>query len=233
MNDAVDETPGSETEAVQETDNTQTTAPEGAFADLLSGIKEGDRQKYTSVEDALKSITPAQEHINRLEAENAELKRKAEEAKTIEELMSKLESETKVDQPVGQTFDESKVAALIEAQLERKQQESVSRQNTEAVMKAFQERYGEKASEAYNQMAQEAGLTSDMLKNLAATSPKVVLKLAGFDSKPSMPGKTESTVRTEGFGASKVLPSAQVKMVGSDTNQLVNAWRATEAIVNQ
>ena len=228
------ETPSSE-EAAQE------ATPSGAYADLLSGIKDGDRQKYNTVEDALNSIQPSQEFIAQLKSEKADLQQqleaaqaKAQEAKTVEDLMSKInETERQADQPSSeQTFDEGKMVAMIQAQMERTQRESVARQNSEVVMKAFQERHGEKAAEAYNQMAQDAGLTGDMLKTLAETSPKVVLQLAGFDQKASMPGKTESTVRTEGFGDPKNLPSAKVKMVGATSQELVDAWKNTEVIVN-
>lgn len=216
-----------------ETPSSEAQPPEGAFADLLGSIKEGDRQKYTSVEDALKSIEPAQTHIRTLEEENEALKKKVEEATKLEELMAKLEEKkaTKVaDQPEGALFDESKLSEIIRGELTAKERADQERANMNTVKSAFEGKYGDKAEEIYNKVAQESGLGGDELRNLAARAPQAVLKLAGLsgERQEKQPSPTRQTVRTESFGSEQEKPSARVPMVGYTTADLISAWRATQ-----
>ena len=208
-----------------------------AFDDLLNDIKEGDRKKYNSVEDALKSITPAQQHIKALEEENQRLKGEADKAKSVDELLAKLEEKAnkKEDQPQGgQVFDESKLSELVTKTLSDRETKQRADANVDAVIDAFKTKYGDKAEEAYNKVAREAGIDGDTLKELARKSPLAVLRLGGFDApaKANQPLPTKSNIRADAFETHKDTPTARVPMVGYSSKQLVDAWRATKPIEN-
>ena len=211
--------------------------PEGAFNELLGGIREGERQKYNTVEDALNSISPAQEHIQNLEAENARLKEEAEKSTSIDKLMAKLEEKTssQTDQSQDkQVFDDSKLTELMDARLTARDKEQVAKQNVDTVVQAFSSKYGDKASEVYNKVASDAGIDGDTLKMLAEKSPQAVLQLAGLgnEATQSQPAHTQSQHRSESFSGSRDKPSARVSMTGYTTADLVSAWGATKELVN-
>lgn len=227
-----------ETNTPAATPSSEGNPSSGAFNDLLKDIKDGERQKYDSVESALASINPAQEHIKRLEEENAQMKERLSEAKTVEALMAKLEESKATSQnnqsQSEQTFDMNKLREFVHSELSATEAQKAAKANVQKVMQAFQEKYGDKAPEVYNKMAEEAGVSGDFLRQMAETSPKAVLRLAGLEgsAQPRIPGKTENSVRSEGLSAPKVVESARVKMVGATSDELTNAWRATAAVVN-
>lgn len=208
-----------------------------AFDDLLNDIKEGDRKKYNSVEDALKSITPAQQHIKALEEENQRLKEESSKAKSVDELLAKLEEKAnkKEDQPQGgQVFDESKLSELVTKTLSDRETKQRADANVDVVVDAFKTKYGDKAAEAYDKVAREAGIDGDTLKELARKSPLAVLRLGGLDTpaRTNQPLPTKSNIRTDAFETHKDTPNARVPMVGYSSKQLVDAWRATKPIEN-
>ena len=224
-----------ETAAVETPGSTEAQPTEGAFNTLLSTITDGDRQKYTTVEDALKSITPAQTHIKSLEDENKQLKETLAKAESLEKLVAKLEekAQQKADQPQSANFDESKLDQMLSSKLSQMEQQKSAKSNVDSVVKAFTDKFGDKAGEAYNKVAEEAGVDGDTLKSLAEKSPLAVLRLAGLTGSTSQPApaKTQGSIRTESFSNSSALPSAVVKMTGYTTEDLTNAWRATDALI--
>jgi vacuolar-type H+-ATPase subunit I/STV1 len=229
-----EETQGEAQSAKAQGANAQAANP---FADLLGQIKDGDRQKYSTVEDALKAIPNAQNHIKTLEQENQELKAKMEKVESLEKLYAKLEEKatSQANQPQGgEVFDESKLTQLLESTLSKREQEQMAQKNVNSVIEAFKTKYGDKAEEVYNSVANEAGIDGDTLRSLAARSPKAVLKLAGIDSKQKsgQPAATTSQFRTEGLQAAKDRPQPRVAMVGHNTEDLVSAWRATAPVEN-
>ena len=224
------------------TNPTETPSPEGTpqpnpFADLLGEIKEGDRQKYSTVEDALKAITPAQQHIKTLEEENAALKEKVTQVASIEQLMAKLEEKatSQVNQPQGeQVFDESKLDALLDSRLTKREQDAIKKSNKDKVIAAFQDKYGDKAAEAYNKLATESGVGGDFLAEMAERSPQAVMQLAGLGGpkKPSQPSSLESQFNSEALRSNQDKPSAKVRMTGYTSDELLNAWKNTAPIEN-
>jgi hypothetical protein len=196
------------------------------LADLV-----GEGKKYKSVEDALKSIVPAQSHIARLEQEAAARKADLEGRKTFEELLEELKSGTTKEptSPNGVTQDilEQTIASV----LSRKEAQSAAQANTSKVVQAFQAKFGDKAKaeEMYVKIAEESGMSVADLNTLAARSPAAVLKLAGIGSTaPGVVTKPNSSVNTEALtGVNPTEQSAVVKM-GASTKDVVNAWKVAE-----
>lgn len=189
----------------------------------------GDGKKYSSVEDALKSVPHAQKHIQTLESELAAAREELAKRKTAEELLDEIKSGIQPQAtPAGSEFDQDKLLQLVDQTLEQKERQRAAKTNAESVASKFTEKYGQKAEEVYNTVAKESGLTIQQLNSLAASSPKIVLKLAGLEGTSApVAGKPNSTVNTEALNNTKVDAnqlSARVKQ-GATTKDLVNAWK--------
>jgi hypothetical protein len=218
-------TPEPSTNDVQNQDNQQPVfqIPTEA-AELV-----GDGKKYSSVEDALKSVPHAQKHIQTLESELAAAREELAKRKTAEELLDEIKSGIQPQAtPAGSEFDQDKLLQLVDQTLEQKERQRAAKTNAESVASKFTEKYGQKAEEVYNTVAKESGLTIQQLNSLAASSPKIVLKLAGLEGVSApVAGKPNSTVNTEALNNTKVDAnqlSARVKQ-GATTKDLVNAWK--------
>ncbi len=236
------ETPSSETQENVTNGNTQ-EAPSNeqgsdTFDTMLSSIKDGERQKYKTVEDALGSINPAQDHIKEQAAEIAELKKKLEQSTSVDALMAKLEEKAAKETPPNdnQSFDESKLSELIASNLSKRDQQLKATNNLNTVIDAFKEKFGDKASATYDQVAAKVGMTIDDMKSLSERSPNAVLQLAGLagsSEETKQPVRTETQIRTEAFDASPNKNSSRFKMVGGSSGDLEQAWRNTKATINR
>ena len=189
----------------------------------------GEGKKYSSVEDALKSVPHAQKHIQTLEAELAQLKEEVTKRKTAEELLDEIKSGIHTSeitpQPVG--LDKNELAQVVNQTIEMREAQRTAKQNADSVVTKFKDKFGDTAEQAYVTLAKESGLSVQQLNNLAATSPSAVLRLAGLVSgEPAMAAKTTSSVNTEAFSNNKQTEqrSARVKQ-GATTRDLVEAWK--------
>ena len=209
------------------------------------GLEElvGDGKKYSSLEDALKSIPHAQQHIARLEEENRLYKESLEKAKSMEDILEQMKSQQpkgdQTGQQVGEGADDllsklsSQLDSLVEQKLSLKQQEAVHSQNAQTVTKAFKEAYGDKAEEVYRGLSEETGMTVEALNQMAATSPKALLKLAGLGGKVgSTSTKPSSSINTEAFISNANGQKQEVKpvMFGATSAQVLDAWRASKPV---
>ena len=188
----------------------------------------GEGKKYKSAEDALKSVPHAQEHIQTLEAEMAQLKEELSKRKTTEELLDEIKSGVQPQEatPSQGELNQDKIMDLVNATIAQREQHSIAQSNAKSVADKFTEKYGSEAEAVYNTLAKEAGMTLDQLHNLSATSPNVVLKLAGFDNKPTTVAKPQSTVNTESLtNQSTDELSARVPQ-GASTKDMLKAWKA-------
>lgn len=174
------------------------TSNGNVFADQLSGIRnEEGKPKYDSVDKALEALKHSQEFIPQLKQENEELKRKLEELAAKEDKMSQLEETlerltargAEEGQPSAQSLDEQSVLALLEKQLEQREQVSAAKQNVQTVQSKLQEKFGDKATEAVRLKAEELGTTPEELGSLAERNPKMVLAYFGA----SAPSNTRIT----------------------------------------
>lgn len=197
----------------------------------------GTGKKYSTVEDALKSVPHAQKHIQTLEQELAQMKEELTKRKTTEELLDEIKSgvpQVATTTQVG--LDQDSVTQIVTQAIEQREIQRTSQQNINTVINTFNEKFGEKAPEMYEKIAQESGLTVTTLNKLAATSPSAVLRLAGLDGKQTVttPAKIGSSINTESIpsGTNNQQLSAKVKPFAS-TKDLVNAWKIAGEKVKQ
>ena len=188
----------------------------------------GDGKKYSSVEDALKSVPHAQKHIQTLESELATLKEELMKRRTTEELLDEIKSGVQPKENLqGVEFDQDKLMQLVDQTLEVKERQRLAKTNASQVAAKFTEKFGTEAETVYKSVARENGLSEQQLNSLAASSPNVVLKLAGLaEAKTAPVSKSTSSVNTQSLNQ-KVDPSALSARVkqGATTKDLVNAWR--------
>ena len=188
----------------------------------------GDGKKYSSVEDALKSVPHAQKHIQTLESELATLKEELMKRRTTEELLDEIKSGVQPkENPQGVEFDQDKLMQLVDQTLEVKERQRLAKSNASQVAAKFTEKFGTEAENVYKSVAKDNGLSEQQLNSLAASSPNVVLKLAGLaEAKIAPVSKSSSSVNTQALTQkvdSSTL-SARVKQ-GATTKDLVNAWK--------
>lgn len=194
----------------------------------------GEGKKYATVDAALKSILPAQTHIQTLEEENRVAKAELEKRKTAEELIESIKSgNTPTETPESPSIDVNTIGSVVQTQLEAIKQAETAKANTDTVANKFTEKFGDKAEEVYNKIAADSGLPVESLNQLAAASPNAVLKLAGLDSvSPDVVEKPTSSVNTETQQAPATDNNLTAKLPKhATTKDVVNAWHAAGEIV--
>lgn len=155
---------------------------------LTSIVRPDGTPKYTSVEDALDALRASQEHIARIETENASLAEKAKETETLRETLERLkgnnmnEEKPKQETPAsGGQSDDAAIDERVRRALEAREQQTNAVNNVKKVQDALVARFGskEKAQEAVVAKANELGVSTEKLKLDSAQSPALVLALFG------------------------------------------------------
>lgn len=205
---------------------------EFVMPDLVADLI-GDGRKYKTIEDALKSIPNAQAHIEKIEGENAELRISSEKVSNIDSMLEKIEA----NQNQGTTtptveFDPNSVAAIVDDRLKLKDEQNAKNLNTQSVIDAMRNQYGEKASETFNRAATDNGLSVAELNALCQTSPKAALKLIGVNETVSLPLTSNGSVNTESLKPAEPELSAKVPK-GATTADMTNAWNNAGKKVQQ
>ena len=196
----------------------------------------GEGKKYKSAEEALRSVPHAQEHIKTLEQELASAREELTRRKTTEELLDEMKSgfQQQENTTPKVEFDQDKIMQLVNQTLEQKEKTTKAQTNAATVASKFNDKFGSQAEDVYKTVARESGLTVEQLHNLSATSPNLVLKLAGLDNKPTTTvGKTTSSVNSETLNKATTSELSAKVPKGATTKDLVNAWRAAGEKVKQ
>lgn len=216
-------------------DQTPPASPPGFTIPTEVSDLVGEGKKYSSAEEALKSVPHAQKHIQTLESELATLKEELTKRKTTEELLDALKSTQQSENTTPSVeFDENKLVEIVNQSLEAKERQAIAKQNAQSVVTKFTERFGEKAEEAFLTIAKEAGLTVQQLNTLATTSPKVVLRLAGLGgSADTPPAHSSGSMNTQAMGGNKSQELSARVPKGASTKDMVSAWKAAGEKVKQ
>jgi len=193
----------------------------------------GEGKKYKSAEEALKALPHAQKHISTIEEENRKLKEELSSRRAAEEILAEIKSGiTPNETPSGNAIDANAVASIVAQTLDQRELNTQIQNNTQKVANAFSEKYGDKAEEVYNKLAQESGLSIPALNKLAAQSPSVVFKLAGLTGSNQVLGKPSSTVNTEALKNNQQPTELSAKVPkGATSKQVAQAWRNAGEIV--
>lgn len=204
--------------------------------DLLAQITAEDgRQKYTSVNDALKGLQHSQSHIKNLEKELAELREAATKQKGVEEILEKITNTNKEQEtPATPQLDVNVISSLIEQTLEQRAQKTTKDTNITTVISSMKSVFGEEAEKIFIKAAADNGLSVAQMNNLAAVSPNAVLKLVGVGETkpPTIPSKPTNVINTQALPSTKQQNVESLKVpAGARTRDVTSAWKAAgEAI---
>lgn len=170
---------------------------EGKDAKEIMADLVGEGKKYKTVEEAVKALAYAQNHISTLEGETAKLREAQLKSKTMEDVMALLgkqpaapEQKVEDDDPSKQTTEQSEdVEATVKRLLEQHTSQSTAQANHAQVVAAMKEKFGTKAYDVWDQVEKELGIS---LEQMAQSSPAATLKLLGIsgDTKPSQSAAT-------------------------------------------
>lgn len=222
----VQETPESSEVTKVSEDNSELT---DLKSQLTSIVNQDGKQKYSTVQEALKAIPFATEHISKLEQENSKLTEELTKAQTVKDILDEISVQrTPTEQQTVQGLDESRVAEIVTAQLTATEQQKLVKTNQELAATALQKHFGDvKAAEKeYINKAQELGVSIQFLNDVAAKSPKALLDLFNVN----VSKQQEVPEKIQGSGNAPVSveekPKPKSVMFGASHHDLVNAWRA-------
>lgn len=166
------------------------TEGEGSTASALEALV-GEGKKFANVEALALSKLEADAFIERIKAENAQLREaqgKKEEAATVTELMEALKQSKEANK--GETTSPEDLQETVKTILRRELDEHTREANREqGKALVLQKAQGDvKAANAYvAERAQELGLSVKVLTDLSASSPKAFAEL--MDIKPNVTSK--------------------------------------------
>lgn len=184
--------------ATTESGNTGQTVQD--YHDELMNIKDANgKQKYSSVEEALKAIPHANDHISRIEAENAEYRQKLAEATAAEDLVAKIQQASTPQTSENPSVSMEAITTLVDQAIAAKDQQSKVQSNQGKVANQLTERFGDKAEEMYLAKGKELGLGPQTLNEIAGTSPEAVLAWFGESVQKTNPTTIKSTVVSHGM----------------------------------
>jgi len=187
----------------------------------------GEGRKYKTIEDALNSIPHAQTHIEKLETEHEEYRTKLAAATTLDSVLDKIDSTPKTETtPISAEVNSNDLETRIAQVLDAKDIAATQQANQTTVTQKLTEIYGEKARDAYLEIASNNGLTVEALNNLASTSPQAVLNLLSSKPVQTPPTKTTSSVNTESFSHNTEQDVSARLPKNATTADTTNAWRA-------
>lgn len=191
----------------------------------------GAGKKYSTVEEALKSVPHAQKHIVSLETELAQIKAELEKRKTTEELLNEIKtagtSQVSTNTSTGVTPET--VTQLVAQTIKQREIQKEEEANTNKVISVFKTKFGEHAEATYIKIAEESGISIKSLNLLAATSPSAVFKLAGLDEKTTMNTgiqKPTSSVNTQALDNNTNNDNLSSRVgKNTSTKNLLTAWK--------
>ena len=214
---------------------------QASAADQLLGaiVNSEGKQKYASVEDALKATAAAQEHIRRLEEENTTFRQEVEKSTTLQSVLDAMKPREEVaPAPVVQaeapsSIGEDDVAQLLEGMLNKRETEATAKANVSKVTSAFVEKHGVEAEAKYYESATALGFTNSEINELAARNPAAVFKMLGIDDKPApVANPLRSSVGAGNLSDNKPQQPTFNPFQGG-TSPSVEAFRKSKAATNE
>jgi hypothetical protein len=162
--------------------------------DYLSELV-GEGKKYADAAALARSRLEADNHIARIERENAGIRAELQKRLSMEELLTKLQSQTQApaagqdnqktnsdgsqNQPQTAEVKPEEVSKLVQSELAKARAADIARTNLQFAKQKLTEAFGENYREVLDAKVKELGVTQDYLNRLAMEQPNVLLKLVG------------------------------------------------------
>lgn len=182
-------------------DNASDDAPTNYLEALV-----GEGKKFQDQEALARGKWEADRHSARLESELAEAREKIQEAKTVEDLLAKIQANQsqRPSEPVAHQPAEPAALApqdvqeLIRQEVSKAEALKSATSNISQVADKLTEHFGSEsaANQAVKAKANELGVPLEWLQDAAARSPKAFFTTMGLDltATPSAPGPTHGDV---------------------------------------
>lgn len=202
--------------------------------------------KSMSSEDAKKKMENADQHIQTLESEREQDRKRVEalveeveklkgSKATMEELMERMGTnanadETNTGDPKSVDYDKiaERAADQAFARLTQVEQEKVYKANLSDVSVKLKEKFGDKTDETVFSQMEDLGYTRQEAFDLAGKRPKAFLRMIGYEDSPknTSPAPTSGD-RVNPRGSSVPNLEDTGKLIGQkNTKSRVNAWEA-------
>lgn len=136
----------------------------------------GEGKKYKTIDDLAKAYINADTFIETLKAENRELKERATAAKTVDDVLERLQQQQATTTKDPSAPSASDIAKLVEQTVTGLETQKVKTGNLKVADAKMKEMFGEKAADVFN----TAASTPDLRKvymDLAAVDPDKFVKL--------------------------------------------------------
>jgi len=159
------------------------TSTEGAVENKDVLFEIGER-KY-DLDAVQKKILSADEHIKRIEAENAELREKINKATTLDAVMQAMKERGEATNQQTTVPNADDLVSLVKRTLSEQSQEERRANNLMTADKLMKERFGDKAKEVLEKKAKELGIGLQTATDVAAHSPAAFMQW--FQSTPAEP----------------------------------------------
>lgn len=198
---------------------------------LLDAIVDAEgKRKYADVSKALASIPHKEAYISKLETENkfyreenARLKDEIARITTRQESLEAVKKPAEGD--VGQTpTNPIDLTSLIDQHLTARQQEEARKANQMQVLNKLKEMYGSEAESKWKAKAEELGVSSVFLTDVAGKSPKAVLAYFNQPQSANAPKPTSGSVNTEALKGSPTKPVPNI-FSGNSVSKSVQQMR--------
>lgn len=164
-------------------------------------------EREYDVESARKKIENADSHISKIEKENEEMREKLAAAKTYEDLLESLKTNSNPSDQTSQVGEDD-VQKMVQEALEKTERQRRAEANLLAADKALKEKYGDKAKDVMLEKGAELGLGPETLKDIASKSPSAFLQLFGQQQQAPNPSANPSPVNSEALAANHSGPKA-------------------------
>ncbi|MGD9276924.1 MAG: hypothetical protein PVJ67_07165 [Candidatus Pacearchaeota archaeon] len=175
-------------EASKDAHNNSQTSMEDLGQTFTSLVGEG--KKYKTPEDLAKGKAEADEFIEQLKRENAEMRedlsefqKKLDKATSVEEALDSLKRGTEANSQNQESIDPETLAKLIDSRLDSRTQAEKQAANKQIVETELVKRFGEqaKADAFIASKAQELGTSINQMKAMSSENPTMFFKLMGID----------------------------------------------------
>lgn len=186
------------TDLFEKNGSNQQQEPESFLNDLV-----GEGKQYSDPEALAKSKWHQDQHISRIEAENAEMRQEIQRRLAIEDYLKTQQSASsdnheRDDQPKNEFNPDDirkEIMAEIENKLKEQSKRTVAERNVERVARELEAKWGSDYKSKLSVKATELKLDSDWLGKLAEENPDAFLTIVGANqSVPSFSGAPRSTL---------------------------------------
>ena len=169
----------------------------------------GEGKKYATVDDALKSIAPAQEHISNLEKEMGELREELTKRDSAQEILNRIDASNSAKDTPTAGLDKEAVAQLVNETVSRMDSNKILDANKREVNDKLNSIYGDKSNEVVSTKAKELGVSVEYLQSTAEQSPKAFYQMVGLTD------KSESKDNSMNFNSDVNTENLQKNLSGS------------------